>query len=156
MDAATTSQKLRFDDCPQCGETETIIQDKGPHKEMLCGQCKRHLRFVGKAELGLAPRSVSSTRNGIKPAQRSRVMQRDNFRCWSCGRASPSVMLHVGHVISVADGERMGLSQQQINDDENLVTQCEECNLGLGSNTMPIRFVVNVLLARIQNTNSNL
>lgn len=82
-------------------------------------------------------------------------MQRDCYRCQSCGRNPPAVMLQVGHIISDKEGRARGLTDDEINDDENLLTQCEECNLGLGSQTMPLRFLINVLTARLRNGSSD-
>jgi len=52
------------------------------------------------------------------------VLQRDGFRCRYCGRpgSAPGVVLHVDHVVSLAAG---GASTE-----DNLLTACEECNLG--------------------------
>jgi len=59
------------------------------------------------------------------PAQlRFRVLQRDGFRCRYCGRtgSSPGVVLHVDHVVPLAAGGATA--------EDNLLTACEECNLG--------------------------
>jgi len=56
---------------------------------------------------------------------RFKVMQRDNFKCRTCG-ASPakdiSVVLHVDHIIPWARGGETFI--------ENLQTLCQKCNLG--------------------------
>jgi hypothetical protein len=68
------------------------------------------------------------------PAQlRFSVLQRDGFRCRYCSRTSrePSVVLHVDHVVPLAAG---GATTE-----DNLLTACEECNLG-----KPTRAVVSV------------
>ena len=62
------------------------------------------------------------------PAQlRFRILQRDGFRCRYCGRPGsvPGVVLHVDHVVPVVAG---GTSTEG-----NLLTACEECNLGKGT-----------------------
>lgn len=59
------------------------------------------------------------------PAQlRFSVLQRDGFRCRYCGRTSrePGVVLHVDHVVPLVAG---GATTE-----DNLLTACEECNLG--------------------------
>lgn len=143
--------ELPPEQCPFCDEQTSTVREKAPHYGLYCDNHEppRLIRWIGKAELGLSQRSVS-TRKGIKAAQRSRIMQRDSYRCQTCGRAQPEVILNVGHIISVHDGKDLGLADREINDDENLLTQCEECNLGLGKQTMPIRFVANVLMARLK------
>jgi len=65
------------------------------------------------------------------PAQlRFRILARDGFRCRYCGRPgnAPGVVLHVDHVVPVAAG---GTTIE-----DNLLTACEECNLGKGTRTV--------------------
>lgn len=50
------------------------------------------------------------------------VLYRDSFTCQYCGRSAPDVVLHVDHVIPVSKGGTNSMA--------NLVTACEECNLG--------------------------
>jgi 5-methylcytosine-specific restriction endonuclease McrA len=63
------------------------------------------------------------TRDPIPPQLRFRVLQRDNFRCAYCGKGrADGAVLHVDHVVPVmAGGETT---------EDNLITACEECNLG--------------------------
>ncbi len=44
---------------------------------------------------------------------------------------------------------QFGLADKEINDDENLMCMCEECNLGWGSQPIPLRVAIAVLKARI-------
>jgi hypothetical protein len=46
---------------------------------------------------------------------------------------------------------RQGLTEIEINDDENLAALCEECNLGLGDETVPLRLAIAMVLARVRN-----
>jgi HNH endonuclease len=66
------------------------------------------------------------TAKAPSPAQRMRIMKRDNYRCRVCGE-SPSdnehVVLHVHHVRPFSRG---GLT-----DDDNLITLCHTCHRGL-------------------------
>jgi hypothetical protein len=55
---------------------------------------------------------------------------------------------NVGHMISVDAGLRDGLTELEINSDENLVAMCDECNLGLKAEPMPLRFCLSVVMAR--------
>lgn len=59
---------------------------------------------------------------------RFQVLQRDNFTCRYCGRSAPSVVLHVDHVVARKIGG--------VNEYDNLVTSCVECNIGKGANTI--------------------
>jgi hypothetical protein len=64
-------------------------------------------------------------RRSLSLALRYAVLSRDQFRCAKCGR-SPAmergVMLHIDHVIALANGGETALG--------NLQTLCEDCNLG--------------------------
>jgi len=61
-------------------------------------------------------------RKSISTRTRFEIFKRDSFRCLYCGKAAPSVMLHVDHVLPVCEGGT--------NDPANLVTACQDCNLG--------------------------
>ncbi|MGG7534660.1 HNH endonuclease [Rhizobium sp. 12,4] len=71
-----------------------------------------------------------------KPRKRERIPQgvrfdvfrRDNFTCVYCGRGSPEVTLHCDHKIAHSKGGS--------DDKENLVTACEDCNLGKGAKSV--------------------
>ena len=69
--------------------------------------------------------SCHHTKRDINLRLRFKVLQRDNFKCCSCGASpakDPSVELHVDHVIPWAKGGETVL--------ENLQTLCSKCNLG--------------------------
>lgn len=111
-----------------------------------CARCDRYCYNAPKVETGRETRSVSTVHAGIKPKQRARLILRASGRCELCGSRDS---LHVGHVLSVADGLEAGLTERELNDDENLVAACAECNLGMGRETMPVRLMVAILRARI-------
>lgn len=58
----------------------------------------------------------------VSKRTRFEVFKRDRFTCQYCGRTPPQVVLHADHVVpqSAAGGD----------DPLNLVTSCEDCNLG--------------------------
>lgn len=58
----------------------------------------------------------------LRPKDRFEIFKRDAFVCQYCGRKPPTVVLNVDHVIAKANGgsDDMG----------NLITSCQECNLG--------------------------
>lgn len=60
----------------------------------------------------------------MKPSLRFEVFKRDAFTCRYCGKQSPEAILEVDHVLAVANGG--------IDEIENLVTPCYECNRGKG------------------------
>jgi hypothetical protein len=56
---------------------------------------------------------------------RFEVFKRDGFVCQYCGRHPPDVILHCDHITAVANGGPTTL--------ENLLTACQDCNLGKGA-----------------------
>jgi 5-methylcytosine-specific restriction endonuclease McrA len=71
-----------------------------------------------------ADHGVRRARDRIPAQLRFGILHRDGFRCRYCGRTSstPGVVLHVDHVVPLAAG---GATTE-----DNLLTACEECNLG--------------------------
>lgn len=66
---------------------------------------------------------VKQERKKVTPKIRYQVLRRDNYTCQYCGRAvSDGVKLHVDHIKPVSKGGKTELS--------NLVTACQDCNLG--------------------------
>jgi hypothetical protein len=61
-------------------------------------------------------------RNKLSSRTRFEVFKRDRFTCIYCGRKPPQVILHADHVVSISEGGS--------DDPLNLVTSCEDCNLG--------------------------
>jgi len=63
-------------------------------------------------------------RDAVPARLRFDVLQRDSFRCRYCGRlgSAPGVVLHIDHVVPLVAGGATAA--------HNLVTACEECNLG--------------------------
>jgi HNH endonuclease len=74
---------------------------------------------------GSSQKKKGSKKRALPLKLRWTVIERDRSRCVYCGRTSEEVTLHVDHRKSVADGGDNGL--------DNLVTACEECNLGKGA-----------------------
>jgi hypothetical protein len=64
-------------------------------------------------------------RKSISKRVRFEVFKRDAFTCQYCGSHPPKVILHVDHIVPVAEGG--------LNEDDNLVTACDGCNLGKGA-----------------------
>lgn len=61
-------------------------------------------------------------RKQISARTRFEIFKRDQFTCQYCGATPPGALLHVDHIHPVADGGT--------NDEDNLVTSCDRCNLG--------------------------
>lgn len=131
--------------CSQCDSTHGRIETRNGQDCVLCGDCGRWQYNAPKTETGRAVRSVSTTHEAIKSAQRWRVIQRDGAKCVICGKRGD---LQVSHVVSVLSGHQAGMSDVEINSDENLIAACPECNLGMGSEPIPLRIMLPILLAR--------
>ena len=58
----------------------------------------------------------------IRKSLRFEILTRDGYRCRYCGASSETAVLHIDHILPRADGG--------LNDSENLVTACADCNLG--------------------------
>jgi 5-methylcytosine-specific restriction endonuclease McrA len=76
----------------------------------------------------------------VDRTQRTRLADRDGAGCVLCGETSRP--LHVGHLISVADGRAHGLTDEQLWSDANLAIMCESCNLALGRRSVSLQFIV--------------
>jgi hypothetical protein len=59
---------------------------------------------------------------------RFEIFKRDSFVCQYCGSHPPKAILHVDHIVPVADGGE--------NDEDNLTTSCAACNLGKGARSL--------------------
>lgn len=77
------------------------------------------------------------------------MLLRANRTCELCGASG---LLHVGHLLSVKHAIAAGLNDDEINGDENLAAMCEECNLGLAEEPVPLRLAVALAIARIRCT----
>lgn len=65
---------------------------------------------------------MTKRRKAVSSRTRFEVFKRDAFTCQYCGSQAPDVILHLDHVIAVANGGD--------NDITNLVTACSACNGG--------------------------
>jgi hypothetical protein len=75
------------------------------------------------AEVDVQP--AKPRRKAIAAKARFEVFKRDKFTCQYCGAHPPGVLLHLDHITAVANGGT--------NDQHNLITSCEPCNLGKGA-----------------------
>lgn len=133
--------------CARCGGIHGVVAEVNGQDTVRCLSCNAFCYNAPRTETGRAQRSVTTVHKAIKPAKRARILERDGNRCQWC--KSDTARLHVGHIVSVDAGLVAGLTDEEINDDENLVAQCEECNLGMGDLPMPLRNAVVILRARI-------
>lgn len=130
----------------RCGGTTGQITTKNNQDVVRCADCGAYQYNAPKTETGRAVRTVSTLHEAIKPKLRWKIVQRANGHCELCGKSGE---LHVGHIISVDTAMRNGLTDQEINSEENLCAACPECNLGMGKEPLPLRFYIAVLKARL-------
>ena len=67
-------------------------------------------------------------RKAISKKTRFEIFKRDEFICQYCGATPPKVVLQVDHIHPVKLGGT--------NDIDNLITSCQECNLGKSANPL--------------------
>lgn len=132
-----------------CGGNVSLVQ-KGPNHCKICTKCHKRQHdktWISKSEVGIEKRSLQTTHEAIRPKTRSRIFDRAGARCEICGASS--VLLTVGHFLSVADGHAAGLTDAEINSDENLFCCCEECNAGQGAKPVSIKILVAIIRGRV-------
>jgi len=129
-----------------CQTSDGYIRTAGAQDVVRCACCHRAQYNASRVETGRTPRSVTTVRNGIRPSQRARILMRDG-RCVMCGSRE---LLQVGHLVPVAGGLAAGLTEAELNDDENLAAMCPECNAGLGELPPPLWITVPLLRMRLR------
>ncbi len=136
----TVPQWTPLEPCGLCGALEAVLTKVGHSWRANC-VCGVYIKWVSNAELGVDPDS-KRTRPGIPPSQRRRIFERDGYRCIMDGRGpDDGARLEIGHLISVADGERIGATHDEIWNDNNLATFCDVCNSGQGDASLPLPLV---------------
>jgi hypothetical protein len=131
--------------CKKCGGTFGKITTKGLQDCVYC-DCGAFCYNAPKTETGRKQRTVSTVHAAITTSKRWRIIERANGRCEICGKRQD---LHVGHLLSVEVGVKMGMSDLEINSEENLAAMCAECNLGLGKQVVPARMLCALIVARV-------
>lgn len=135
--------------CAACGGSIGKIEQRGAQDCVFC-VCGRFQYNAPRVETGKAVRTVSTVHKGITPSKRARVLMRATGRCELCGKRPDGGEIHVGHLVSVRDGMERGLTEIELNDEENLCAMCDECNLGTGRQSVPLRVAVALLMARLR------
>lgn len=130
----------------RCGCTRGRLVEKSGQDTVRCLACDSFCYNAPRVETGREVRRVK-TREEIKPSKRAEILLRDGHRCVLCHTADG--ILHVGHIISVDAGTRCGMTEDEVHDDENLAAMCEACNLGIGSQPLPLRTAIAIVRARI-------
>lgn len=132
--------------CRGCGWDLGVVREVNGQDTVRCAACSRFAYNAPRVETGRAVRTVSTVHAAIRPRQRMRILTRAGGKCEVCGSRES---LHVGHIVGVAVGLEYGLTEETLNDDENLLALCVECNLGQGAEPMSLPLAVAILRARI-------
>jgi len=132
--------------CRHCGCVTGWLETRNGQDCVFCEKCRRLCYNAPKTETGRSPRTVTTVHNGIKSACRARIILRATGRCELCGATGN---LHVGHLLPVKEGLAAGLTELDLNSDENLAAMCDECNLGIGAEVVPLRLVVAIIRRRL-------
>lgn len=119
----------------RCGEADGEICMAGDNHPVYCRACGSFIYNASKAEVGIKPRSVANLRDGLSASRRARILDRDHGRCVLCG---DSDRLVVGHLLSVADGLKVGATREELFSEANLAAMCETCNAGLGQRSVSL------------------
>lgn len=113
-------------------------RERGAHR----ANFHRVWRPAPRGGAGKAVVIVMAERKSISASMRFEIFKRDSFTCQYCGRKAPDVLLHVDHVVAVANGGD--------NDPLNLVTACAGCNLGKGAKLLSDRATLSVQIGQIE------
>jgi 5-methylcytosine-specific restriction endonuclease McrA len=118
--------------CPSCGGYEALIGEHNGQNVVRCRSCRSFIYNAPKTETGQKPRTVATIRQGVKPGQQVRILERDGA-CVLCGSRDG---LTIGHGLSWKDAQMLGEVGPYLNTDENLFAMCEGCNAGLGGRSV--------------------
>ncbi len=138
-----TDGSVHMTDCGDLSRPEICFGTAGASPDNWLGQLALQLDVTRVESLG---RKCKKNRPKLPPRDRVHILLRDNCRCVICRRKR---RLEVGHLISVAAGRRVGLSEAELYSSENLAAMCRKCNRGLGADCPPVPFLVGLLRARL-------
>lgn len=144
------SGQFRMRKACYCGSFDGFITETGAQDVVRCLRCNKWQYNAPRTETGKRARSTSTVHAAIKPKRRAAILERATGRCELCGKRPESSALHVGHLVSVGAGLANGLTDQELNDPENLAAFCDECNLGMGKQTVPLRLAIALVMARLR------
>jgi 5-methylcytosine-specific restriction endonuclease McrA len=140
--------------CQKCTCQYGEIRTRGQQDCVFCTDCGAFQYNAPRVETGREVRSATSVHNGIKPKQRTRIIERAHGRCEACGSRR---MLEVSHFVSADTAVKIVekypdlaelFSDKHINSDDNLAALCKSCNSGQSKRTMPAWLVIALVMAR--------
>lgn len=122
--------------CPSCGSESGRIHPRNGQQCVYCADCRRFLYNAPKRELGMDPVPVRT--GPVSVTKRYAVISRAHSRCELCGRDVTEAILHIGHIISEENVRELGLPMHLCDHIDNLFCLCDECNLGMGKESLPL------------------
>lgn len=128
-----------------------FIRESNGQDVVRCSQCERACYNAPKRETGKPQRKLG-TREGMSQWQKERVIAECGAHCHWCGQspAEHKIVLTVAHLLSVHDAINIfGMTEDEANDDENLLPCCESCNSHTGKISVPLRLAFRLLKARL-------
>lgn len=136
----------------KCGSVDGVIKETGAQDVVRCANCNAFQYNAPRVETGKAVRSVSSVHDAVTGRKRAEILFRAQFRCEMCAHrpTKETDELHVGHAISVKRALENGLSDAQINSNENLMCLCANCNLSMSADVVPLWLMIGIVMARTQ------
>lgn len=135
-------------ECSGCGGTTGEIRPKSGQDCVYCCTCNTWQYNAPRLETGRAVRSLS-TRPGITPAQRARVLAVHDHACIGCGKRPPDVALDIDHILGREIAFKHGLLDELIDSEWNLAPMCQECNSGKRWVSEPeVRLMYRVLMLK--------
>ena len=144
--------------CPRCkGSAATLEYVNGsPIVRCASKSCVniwtgkgRYLYHAPKIDTGDKPVNSATVHASISSQKKAAVLERDGYRCVLCGMAAgDGAILHVGHILSVSDGIRFEVETAIINHPDNLMTNCQSCNISIGSRSVAPRLFAHLLHVR--------
>lgn len=124
----------------QCGGAHGYITPKNGQDLARCFDCGTWQYNVPRTESGRRQRSLS-TREGITPSQRARILDTHGHACIYCGKRPPEVRLELEHMVPRELAEKHGVLDDLIDSVHNLAPACPECNSGQRAVTFNARSV---------------
>lgn len=113
----------------QCGGISGYITPTGTQDVLRCCTCDKYQKNISRADSGRRRRTLS-TREGITPSQRARVLSTHGNACIYCGKRPPEVRPELEHMVPRDLAAKYGLLDDLIDSLHNLAPACPECNSG--------------------------
>ncbi|MFT8352181.1 hypothetical protein [Clostridium saccharoperbutylacetonicum] len=65
--------------CPHCGSVKVFIKERGTQKALMCGDCCKWIKWVGKNEVALIEKFILENKGPIKQDKNAITSEEDAF-----------------------------------------------------------------------------